>query len=448
MAPPLRKGRALARQRLAGVAFLVVIGLLVALTVAFYQKAFTPVVMVELKTDSIGNQLTTGGDVKIRGVRVGDIREVSTDGKGATIRLAIDEDRARQVPVGSVGQLLPKTLFGEKFVSLVPPEQPARPVREGDVLQQDRSKVMLETQKVLDDFLPLLQSLRPDDLSRTLNAVSGALRDRGDRIGANFALQDEYFKAFNPALPALQRNLQALADVADAYDGAADDFLAVLDNLSFNNRSLVDQKTQLATFLQTSTTAARSLDSFVRDNETRLVQLAQESLPSLRLYAAYSPLYECTFRGLVAAQPVTEATFGGLQPGLHITLEVTNDQKGYQRGDEPVYGDTGPTGSDVCRGLPTNAQQQADGSFIERPFPVYRTAEDGYCDEYERENPDFRDSACPRTPTQSAVRAQSQHDLLALVTAPVLGRPVDQVSDLTDLLFGPMARGTQVSLER
>ena len=46
---------ALVRLRLSGVAFLVVIALLVALTVALYQKAFTPVVKVTLKTDRIGN---------------------------------------------------------------------------------------------------------------------------------------------------------------------------------------------------------------------------------------------------------------------------------------------------------------------------------------------------------------------------------------------------------
>ena len=59
MAAPLRKGRALALQRLNGVAFLVVMAVLVSLTVAVYQKRFTPVVTVELQATRAGNQLST-----------------------------------------------------------------------------------------------------------------------------------------------------------------------------------------------------------------------------------------------------------------------------------------------------------------------------------------------------------------------------------------------------
>ena len=74
MSPPLRKGRALASQRLAGLVFLAVIAGLVLLTVALYQKRFASVVMVDLRTGPVGNQLTERADVKVRGLRVGEVR--------------------------------------------------------------------------------------------------------------------------------------------------------------------------------------------------------------------------------------------------------------------------------------------------------------------------------------------------------------------------------------
>ena len=89
---------ALVRLRLSGVAFLVVIALLVALTVALYQKAFTPVAKVTLKTDRIGNQLAAPADVKLRGLIVGEVRSVSSEGKGATIELALDPSKLRLIP--------------------------------------------------------------------------------------------------------------------------------------------------------------------------------------------------------------------------------------------------------------------------------------------------------------------------------------------------------------
>jgi hypothetical protein len=122
VAPPLRRGSALLGQRLTGLLFLGVILGLIGLTIALYQKAFTPVVRVVLEADSIGNQLSVGGDVKVRGLIVGEVRGVSSTGDGATLDLALDPDQVDLIPADVEAQLLPKTLFGEKFVSLVVPE--------------------------------------------------------------------------------------------------------------------------------------------------------------------------------------------------------------------------------------------------------------------------------------------------------------------------------------
>ncbi|MCU1619222.1 MAG: ABC-type transport system, mce-related protein, partial [Modestobacter sp.] len=111
---------AVVRRRLQGLAFLVVLALLLGLSVAQYQKAFSGAVRVTLQTDTIGNQLQEASDVKIRGVLVGEVRSVSTDADGATIELAIDPDHLADIPADVSARLLPKTLFGERFVSLVP----------------------------------------------------------------------------------------------------------------------------------------------------------------------------------------------------------------------------------------------------------------------------------------------------------------------------------------
>jgi ABC-type transporter Mla subunit MlaD len=63
------------RIRLQGLAFLVVLVLLLGLAVASYNKAFTDVARVTLETDTAGNQLQEASDVKVRGVIVGDVRE-------------------------------------------------------------------------------------------------------------------------------------------------------------------------------------------------------------------------------------------------------------------------------------------------------------------------------------------------------------------------------------
>jgi phospholipid/cholesterol/gamma-HCH transport system substrate-binding protein len=146
VAPPLLRGPALVRQRLTGLVFLAVLTALVGASVGLYLKAFTPVVTVTLEADRIGNQLGPGADVKARGVLVGEVRAIRSGGDGAEVELALDRSAVAQLPSDVRAQLLPKTLFGEKFVALVVDDaSTAPPLEDGDVIPQDRSETARET---------------------------------------------------------------------------------------------------------------------------------------------------------------------------------------------------------------------------------------------------------------------------------------------------------------
>src|ERR1700742_3511858 len=104
------------RRRAVGVVFLVVLALLVWLSIAIYNKQFTPVVNVMLDTDSAGNEMHPHAEVKLRGVVVGEVRQISSTGDGARLDLAIQPDMVHRLPVNVSAELLPTTLFGERYV--------------------------------------------------------------------------------------------------------------------------------------------------------------------------------------------------------------------------------------------------------------------------------------------------------------------------------------------
>jgi phospholipid/cholesterol/gamma-HCH transport system substrate-binding protein len=430
---------AVVKRRLSGVLFLLVLAGLLALSILLYQKAFTPVVEVTLKAGTAGNQLATPADVKLRGLIVGEVREITTDGDGATMRLALDPDQVDLIPKNVSARLLPKTLFGEKYVDLVLPEDPAgESISAGDVIPQDRTATARETEETLNDLLPLLQSLKPAQLSVTLNALSTALRGHGNQLGENLELVDSYLKEFNPEIAGLGENFGGLADFADNLEAARPDLLALLDNTSAINRNLVDQEQELNTFLTSTTTFADEMSSFLRENETRLVRLAADSLPSLRLYAKYSPEFPCLAQGLDLSNELIGNSFGGLQPGLHITLEFTEDQNAYRpEVDEPEYKDTrGPR----CYGLPNPPVPADDINF-----------QDGFRDEGPPDSTQGNDDqaqapSAANDPAAALATPAGQRAAMGSVLGPVLGVSPDEVPDLAYLLFGPMARGTEVGL--
>ena len=417
----------LIRLRLSGVAFLAVIAALVGLTVALYQKTFTPTVMVTLRADRAGNQLSAPTDVKLRGLIVGEARSITSTGDGAVIKLALSPDTIGLIPRNVQAQLLPKTLFGEKYIALIlPPDPSSAHLAAGDVIGQDRSSTARETAKLVDDLMPVLRALKPEQLSVTLNALSSALRGRGDQLGANLVRVDDYLKAFNPALPTLRQNFRGVADLSDTLEAARPDLLAVLDNLSFSSRSLVDQKTQLAAFLSDTVGVSNSLKTLLADNETRLVTLAADSLPPLQVYATYSPEFSCFAKGLAAWNSRVEKSFGGGTPGLHITLSVGKDQGAYQPGQQPQFlDDRGPR----CYGLPSPVTPAPDVKY-----------QNGYSHGQPASASDS--GAASVDPARALAGPASQRQLLNAVAAPVMGLAMDQVPDLVTLLFGPVARGT------
>src|SRR5690242_3705234 len=278
-----------------GVGFIVVVALLVGLSVAAFQKRFTPVVTVTLLTDRVGSQLQTSSDVKLRGLIVGEVRRVETTGRGARLVLALDPDLVGMVPADVSARLLPKTLFGERFVDLVSPRagSPARHLREGDVIRQDRTAVAIELEKVFDDLLPLLRTVRPEKLATTLNALASELEGRGTRLGQNLVLVDDYFKQLNPKLPVIKADISGLADLASTYAVAAPDLVRAATNLITTNTTIVTKKDQLAGFLAETAGFANTTADFLDANGDRIIRVGQVGRPTMEVLARYSPQYPC-----------------------------------------------------------------------------------------------------------------------------------------------------------
>jgi virulence factor Mce-like protein len=380
-APPLKDKRpplSPLRRRLMGLGLVVLMLLVVAFCIANFNKAFKPVDYVYLRTNTVGNQLSKQGDVKVRGVIVGEIRSVDTDGSGAVITMAMDPDFLPTIPSNTTAMLIPKTLFGERYVSLtIPPNASPRPLQEGDTISQDRSANATETEQVLNSLLPVLTAVQPQKLSDTLGAISMTLSGRGKELGNTLVLLNQYVQGVIPALPDLQANLRALAPTADIYNAASPDLLLALDNLVTTSQTLVQQRAAFESTFRTVTSAANTTTDFLAVNRDNIIQVAATSRPILELLARYSSEFPCLFRQLTDLTPKINAV---LKPdtGVQIDAEITIDRGKYVASDAPIYGDRrGPR----CYIIQGQAPQYppggplVDGSYAP---PASRSTQDAY----------------------------------------------------------------------
>ncbi|MFB7551252.1 MCE family protein [Streptomyces sp. NPDC056154] len=428
------------RRRLAGVAFLLVPAVLVWVSVSVYRKDFTHDATVTVRTGSVGNEMHDNAEVKLRGVVVGQVRTISADGDGARLTLAIEPDKLDRIPADVTAQMLPTTLFGERFVALVPPAVPsAQTLRAGAVIPQDRSSNAIELEEVLDNVLPLLTAVKPEKLAATLGAVSQALEGRGEKLGETLRTLDAHLARFNPQLPTLNADIKELVKVSKVYGDAAPDVLDALTDFTTTSGTIAEQQAELADLYGATTASAQDLTSFLRENKDNLIRLSAKSRPTLELLARYSDEFPCTLRTMAGFVPAMDKALGkGTdRPGLHVTVKSVKSKGKYVPGrDTPVYD---ATGGPHCYSVP----------YVGRTVPTADARTTGAVEpaagrpggEPAVTTPSDRDSALgmPNSPQESR--------LVNELVAPSLKVQPQTLPDWSSVLIGPAFRGAEVKLK-
>jgi phospholipid/cholesterol/gamma-HCH transport system substrate-binding protein len=424
--------------RLYGLLSLLVIVGLIVLSLAAFQQDFTPHDDVTVHIARSGQQLLPGSDVKVRGLDVGTVDSITSTGDGADLHLHLNPSMVAKIPTNVVARLVPKTLFGEKYVDLVLPAEPAAThVVNGSVIAEDHTKTALEIDQALNDLLPVLRAVQPGKLNETLNAVATALQGRGAELGTTVDQLDTYLKGINPHLPQLQHDVVALTGVARTYDEAATPLLRLLDNLTVTSNTVVDEQTQITRLLGDVTGASLATRDLLATNANNIVAVNSVNRRVVSLLARYSPEIPCFVRGDAGLVPrIHDAvpTTPPLNHAAHVVVEFVPAFPVYQNPiDLPEFKDKrGPH----CYGLPHPK--------LSLPVVHYK---DGTQDD-----PRFAKQGQPGQLGSSSsadmgnAGTKAERSAFNSLLGPILGRSSSSVPDIADLLWGPMARGNGVRL--
>jgi len=432
---PLRRRGLLAAQRLRllGLVFLCILLALVWLTYALFSQKFTHYDKVTLDTDTIGLQLPDRADVKIRGVEVGEVLSYAANpgGNGATVTLGLDPSQIDTIPANVTGAILPKTLFGEKYVSLEIPNQ-ASPnhIEAGATITKTATST--EVEQVLSDLYPLLKTVQPAELNETLNALSTALEGRGTELGQTIVTLDDYLKKINPQLPLFIHDLRETSTVSNTYADVMPQVASILRNSITTATTLQDRSAQLHQLFGDVTAFSDTANKFLAANGDNLIQLGKVSEPVFNTLARYSPEFPCLLGGLNNLGKRVTSAFRDYT--LHIVLEtLPNQPRGYNVNDKPRFGeDRGP----ACGHLPNPPWSQSN------PLRTVPNLNDGV-DEPTGKGTDR--APVGYTSPMAYAGSPAETRMLDQLLAPSLGVSAADVPDLGALLIGPMARGAKVS---
>ncbi|MBB2993703.1 virulence factor Mce-like protein [Mycolicibacterium iranicum] len=333
------------RRPLIGTATVVALLAVVGLAVGLFRGSFTTTVPVTVLSQRAGLVMNPDAKVKLHGAQVGSVHSIESlpDGRAA-IHLAMNPSFMDIIPSNVTVDIASSTVFGSKFVELVPPADPApESLQAGQVLDADHVTVEINT--VFEQLSTVLAKIEPAKLNETLGALATAFSGRGDQIGQMMVDFDGFLAKIEPSLPTMEHELATAPQVLDAYADVAPELMSTLDATTQISRSIVDEQHNLDSLLVSVIGLADQGNEVIGGNRQAITTTMDLLVPTTDLLNQYHEALNCGLGGAVqlAKAPGTPVP-GGL---LLQTIVLGQERYRYPQNLPKVAATGGPQCTDL-----------------------------------------------------------------------------------------------------
>ncbi len=205
--------------------------------------------------------LRAGDDVRVAGVKVGQIDSIEVQGRQAKVEFQLRKDQ----PLLDNTQLVMRyqNLLGQRYLSMVQPERRGSALEPGATVPAVRTSPGFDLTALLNGFRPLFEVLKPADVNELSETIIKTLQGEGGTV--------------EQLLRQTTRLTNFLADRDELFGEVATNLTPVLNNLAGQGDELqatvVELRKLMDGFAQNRDGFARSLDniSALVDDTNRLV---------------------------------------------------------------------------------------------------------------------------------------------------------------------------------
>ncbi|MGJ5752497.1 phospholipid/cholesterol/gamma-HCH transport system substrate-binding protein [Streptomyces puniciscabiei] len=247
------------------------LAVVVALAVALWPHS-DPVRVTAYFPRTVG--IYPGSDVRVLGVRIGEVEKITPE--GGRVRVELAYDRGRKVPADAQAAIVNSSVVSDRYVQLLPVYRKGPLLRDGDVIPESRTAVPVELDRIFDSLHTTAEALGPNganqrgSLSRLLGVSADNLRGQGkdlnqtveDLSQAVTTLSDGRGDLFGTV-----RHLQVFTAALAADDTSVRSFDTDLADVA---GQLAGERTDLAAALKYLAAALGDVSGFVKGNKKAL----------------------------------------------------------------------------------------------------------------------------------------------------------------------------------
>lgn len=337
------------RLRIYGIGLSAVIVAATMLSISFYNKAFSDPLQVTVVSERSGLVMDPGNKVKFRGLEIGQVARISKAGDAVLLELDLNREDAARIPANVSAEIRSTTVFGAKFVELIERDNQAEAtLADGDRIHA--AAVTAEVNTVFKSLGRVLDGVDVGNVNVTMNVLARSLSGQGGDIARLAGKVDAYLTELEPSLPALRRDLRAVAAFARTADAVSPALFEVLDNATATASSITTHREALDRLLVNLRILGVDARRVLGVNAEALLGALEATVPTTSMLKAYSSELPCLLLGLERSRELTGGSLGGKSPGLRVFMSIRSGLPEYTYANDlpqPMKG-TGPT----CDRLP------------------------------------------------------------------------------------------------
>jgi phospholipid/cholesterol/gamma-HCH transport system substrate-binding protein len=274
-----------------GVVALVLFAAAVAVTWIFLRGGFRGGVPVDavFSAPGVGQQLPVGGDVKIRGVLVGTIANIRYGSDGyAVVEMRLDDGLG--LPADTAAEIRSKTVFGQKWLELLPPEASSADgiLAAGSVIPDERTTEPLELERALQLGHDLLSEIPLEDLATIFDSLARGFVGQEEEARRAIDRGLVALRAVNSREGDLDLALRQLGEFSQWLDENDESLLSFMQSIDSANRALVGAAPELRSNLQSVPSFLDRFAAFQERTEADLGVLVEEGAKVAEALAARS----------------------------------------------------------------------------------------------------------------------------------------------------------------
>jgi phospholipid/cholesterol/gamma-HCH transport system substrate-binding protein len=292
--------------------------------------------------------LFEGSEVTYRGFKIGKVANVSVDGRGIRLDLAIKE--GTEIPKGAPIFVHNLSAVGEQYLDIEPADASGPYLQDGDTLAGTPDSLPVDEGDLLVQVDQMVRSVNKKQLSTVIHELGLMFNDTGRPLQTMLDSGSKFIDEASQHQPQTVALLQNSLTVLRTQRDEGDNIRVLAHNLNLITRTLKDSDSDLRGVIQGTPGTARQLNALLTDLEPTLPVLLGNAVSVNQVVVSHLAGLEqvlVTFPRIVSSGFTGTPEKGGGRVNMQFSNKVQPCTEGYKpesqwRGpgdwsDGPIY---------------------------------------------------------------------------------------------------------------